>query len=46
MTASNFNQTCQNFGIHPAVALECEAVVEALENQDNAGVIEALNDNF
>jgi len=46
MTISDFNQTCNNYGISPVIALENDAVCAALESQDNAGVIDALENEF
>jgi hypothetical protein len=46
MTRLDFFLLCEQYGIAPAIALECEAVREALAGRDDAAVVAAIIDNF
>ena len=46
MTQNTFNQLCQELTIEPQLALENDAIVEALQSKDDALVIELLKTQF
>lgn len=46
MTQMQFILECQHRSIEPSIALEDDAIVEALQSRDDDAVIEALNNNF
>jgi len=46
MSQSEFLELCLERTILPAIALECEEVIEALKQRDVQAVIAALDSNF
>lgn len=46
MTANEFAALCSEHGIHPAIALENEDIVEALKNRDAEAVADILANEF
>lgn len=46
MTQNDFIALCEEYSVHPAVALECEAVVAALKTGTVQDVRDALANNF
>ena len=46
MTQNQFNALCNEHCIHPSIALENEDIVEALQNKDDAKVVDILINEF
>lgn len=46
MTKNQFFTECEARTIHPAIALENDEVVEALQNRDDDEVIRLLDEQF
>lgn len=46
MTQNQFNALCNEYSIHPSIALENEELIEALQNKDDAKVVEILTNQF
>ena len=46
MTQFSFQALCAHYGIHPSVALENEAIVEALKARDDEAVERILKEEF
>ena len=46
MTKLDFLAACGNRCIEPAIALENDAIIEALQNRDDAKVLELLDSEF
>jgi hypothetical protein len=46
MTQSQFLTECNTRLIHPAIALENDELVEALQNRDDDSVIRILDEQF
>lgn len=46
MTQSNFIALCNEYYIEPSIALENDAIVEALQNRDDAEVERILLEEF
>lgn len=46
MTQSNFIALCNKYYIEPSIALENDALVEALQNRDDAEVERILLEEF
>lgn len=46
MTQNQFNALCNEHCIHPSIALENEELIEALQNKDDAKVVEILTNQF
>lgn len=46
MTATEFQALCGEHGIHMDIALECQAVRDALKTKDLVAIEAALRENF
>ena len=46
MTQNQFNALCNEHYIHPSIALENEELIEALQNKDDAKVVDILTNEF
>ena len=46
MTQNQFNALCNEHSIHPSIALENEELIEALQNKDDAKVVDILTNEF
>lgn len=46
MTQNQFNALCNEHCIYPSIALENEELIEALQNKDDAKVVDILTNEF
>ena len=46
MTQNQFNALCNEYSIHPSIALENDELVEALQNRDDDKVVDIITNQF
>jgi len=46
MTQNQFNALCNEYNIHPSIALENDELVEALQNRDDDKVVDIITNQF